>query len=190
MDQKRRDKKEIREKMLEKRNSLSAREQARLARQIAERVLATDIYRESSCICAYQAFRGEVSCQDIIRQAYADGKKVYVPVTDAAVREMQFCRIVEHTAWRKGAYGIMEPVHDKNTEKLTDAALVLMPGLAFDEKRHRLGYGGGYYDKFFARRRDCGKIALCYDFQIVEGELPFESHDILPDYIVTECRIL
>lgn len=183
-------KKEIRERMSEKRNRLSLKEQTRLSKQIAERVVQTDIYAKWDCICVYQAFRGEVSCEYIIKEAWLDNKKVYVPVTDADTKEIQFYYITEHTFWKEGAYGIMEPVIDEASEMLKTSSLIFMPGLAFDKQHHRLGYGGGYYDKYLASHRDCVTMALCYDFQILEEELPYEAHDILPDYIMTECRKL
>lgn len=183
-------KKEIREYMSVRRNSLSLEEVEKKSARIAENVIQSDLYKNCENLCVYQAFRNEVSCADIIKQAFGEHKKVYVPVTDIQKKEIIFYNITVQTVWKTGAYGIMEPVLLKTSDALSAPALILMPGLAFDKTHHRLGYGGGYYDKYLACHKDCDTIALCYDFQITEDELPYEEHDILPDQIITEYRVL
>lgn len=181
---------QIRKDMLARRSLLTEKEIADYSAAIARRIFESRIYKECSNICIYQAFRNEVSCADILTRVLQDGKNVYVPVTDMEQKEMEFYRITEHTEWKTGAYGIKEPVFNEETTALAGKALILMPGLVFDHNRHRIGYGGGYYDRYLKQHPEHITAALCYDFQIVEEELPFEEHDILPDYIVTEREIL
>lgn len=179
-------KKQLRKQMLAKREALSVAEQQRYSEQIARQLCSADIYGKYDNICIYQAFRGEVVCDTIRENAWRDGKTVYVPVSDAATKTMNFCKITKETVWKTGAYGILEPVITEECEWLQQPALVLMPGLVFDLQKHRIGYGGGYYDKYLAQHTIHTTIALCYRFQILTDALPFEEFDVLPDYIVTE----
>ena len=183
------DKKIIRKKMLAMRNALSPEDVAVYSEQIAKLVTSSVEYMNCKHICVYQAFRNEVSCDSIISKAFSDDKQVYVPVTDMETKTMEFYQITPETIWKEGNYGILEPVLAKDSLILQEPAVILMPGLAFDHNKHRLGYGGGYYDKYLAVHKEHVTMALCYDFQIVD-ELPREEHDILPDYIVTEQGML
>ncbi|MCM1500543.1 MAG: 5-formyltetrahydrofolate cyclo-ligase [Clostridium sp.] len=184
------DKKILRRHMLEKRKQLTEEEVRVRSAQIAGHLMRHMMYKECMHICIYQAFRNEVSCDEIKALAFADKKAVYVPVTDIAKKTMEFYRITANTDWKPGAYGIMEPVIHADTPVLEEAALILMPGLAFDREKHRLGYGGGYYDRYLNLHRHHKTAALGYRFQLTDEQLPVEHHDIIPDYIVTEDGIL
>ncbi len=182
------DKKILRKKMREIRDALTNEDMDARSRQIAEQLLQSSIYKECTHICVYEAFRNEVSCKYITEQALQDGKYVYLPVTDNTTKTMDFYQISEDTIYREGNYGIREPELNENSKTLQQKALILMPGLAFDRNKNRLGYGGGYYDKYLSLHHEHITAALCYNFQIVD-ELPYEEHDILPDYIVTESEM-
>ena len=185
-------KKILRKELTDKRNSLSAREVKQRSGIICYHVLQSEIYKNSKGVCVYQAFRNEVICDDIIEQAYSDGKKVYVPVVDADSKTMEFYEINEDTEWTEDSYGIKEPVIKDGMVKLSpeDNVVVIMPGLVFDKNRHRIGYGGGYYDKYLSDNKVYKTMALCYTFQVVDDELPCDDNDVLPDYIVTEDGIM
>lgn len=182
-------KKQIREEMLAKRNALSVQEQYLISEQISMQIINSPLYDNFQYICTYQAFRGEVFCDKVKMQAFSDGKQVYVPVTDRNRKCITFYQIDEYTSYTQGAYGIMEPVIGKDSRTLSAPALILMPGLAFDRKKHRIGYGGGYYDRYLAEHMEHKTAALCFEFQVLKEDLPYEEHDILPDYIVTEKGI-
>lgn len=182
------DKKILRKQMQEIRDALTMEDVDICSKQIAEQLLHSSLYKECTHICVYDAFRNEVSCEYITTKALQDGKCVYLPVTDEASKTMEFYQITEDTIYREGNYGIREPEFDEKSKILQDKALILMPGLAFDQNKHRLGYGGGYYDKYLSLHKEHITVALCYNFQIVD-ELPYEKHDILPDYIVAESEI-
>lgn len=180
------DKAALRNQMSEKRNQLTAEEIKNYSIKITQQVINNNLYNECANICIYQAFRNEVSCEYIMEQALSDGKKVFVPVSDSMSKTMEFYQVTKNTRWKNGAYGIKEPVLEPETGFLKEKAFILMPGLVFDRKRHRIGYGGGYYDKYLSVYREHITAALCYSFQITEENLPWEEHDILPDYIFTE----
>lgn len=174
--------------MQDMRSRLSERQILEYEAQISEQVLQSTPYGENDHICIYQAFRNEVPCDRIMKQAFASGKHVYVPVTDPVAKTMEFYKITPRTEWNEGAYGILEP---KGAQcPLENRALILMPGLVYDRNRHRIGYGGGYYDRYLAAHPEHVTMALCYPFQITDEELPYEPHDILPDYIVLPNRII
>lgn len=182
-------KKTIREEMLAKRNALSDAERLLRSEQIAMQVIQSPLYDAFLHICIYQAFRGEVICDTICVDAFHQKKQVYAPVTDMETKSISFYPIQEATRYQTGAYGILEPCIEKESPVLSEPALILMPGLAFDRNRHRIGYGGGYYDRYLAAHPEHKTAALCFDFQVIDGSLPYEEHDILPDYVVTEQGI-
>lgn len=110
----------------------------------------------------------------------ADGKRVAVPKVYGD--EMRFIYMTDLSLTEKSDMGIPEPVADGPIGD-DPTALVLMPGLAFTEKGDRMGYGGGYYDKFLAGEPNHPTVALCYEFQMVE-ELPTQDHDIPVDLVL------
>lgn len=186
------DKKCIREELTEKRNNLTPHEVSQRSGIICNHLLNSEFYKNAGNICVYEAFRNEVDCEDIVSQAYEDGKRVYVPVVDADNETMEFYEITSDTEWTEGHYGIQEPVITKVSNRLSseEASLIIMPGLAFDKNKHRIGYGGGYYDKYLAEHDGNTKVALCYSFQVIASELPYDEQDVIPDYIVTEDGII
>lgn len=143
-------------------------------------------------ICVYIAFSNEVSCEKIINTALKDNKHVFVPVVDINTKTMEFYQINMNTKWNNNKYGIKEPVIKADTEKLNPMiqALCLMPGVAFDKDKHRIGYGGGYYDKYLSDKDNYITMALCYDFQIIDTDIPINELDISPQYIATEEGIM
>lgn len=185
-------KKQIRKELKEKRNVLSDREVRQRSGIICYHLLQSDEYKNVSSVCVYRAFRNEVSCDDIIEQAYEDGKKVYVPVVDKDKGTMDFYEITKDTEWTDDSYGIKEPVIDDTSIKLgpEDKALIVMPGLAFDKNKHRIGYGGGFYDRYLAKYPGHTTMALCYSFQIVDAKLPYDEQDVLPHFIVSEDGVI
>ena len=162
------------------------------SQNLLEQLVEHPAYQEAESLYAYLSYNQEVRTAPIIRRAMADGKRVAVPKVDEG--EMKFLWLTEESAVSDGYKGIPEP---ENGEEATDeTALVLMPGLLFDSMGNRMGYGGGFYDRFLSKEKH-PTLALCYDFQFVEY-LETESHDIpvktvlhasttLPDETESEC---
>ncbi len=180
----------LRRQMLEKRNGLSDKEVVVLSNRISNQLFRMEMFKKSMHICIYQAFRNEVSCTFICQEAYRLNKHVYTPVTDLTAKEISFYEVFPDTEWITGAYGIKEPKPGFHGTRLSQPALILMPGLMFDKNKNRIGYGGGYYDKYLAHHTEHTTIALCYHFQIVPFVLPYEEYDKIPDYIITESGII
>ena len=135
---------------------------------------ATESYRNAKALYGYMSYNQEVRTLPILEQALKDGKRVAIPKCYGP--EMRFIWIEDLTQVEKSSFGIPEPIAD--TPVADDkTALVLMPGMAFDPQGRRIGYGGGYYDKFLAAEPEHPTVALCFDFQMVE-QLPVEEFDV------------
>lgn len=141
---------------------------------LAQMFFQTEQYRTAGSIYCYLSYNQEVRTLPILRQAQHDGKRVAVPKCYG--EDMRFIWLTDLDAVQKNTRGIPEPIAD---EPLADdeTALVLMPGIAFDQTGRRIGYGGGFYDKFLSRERNHPTIALCYDFQLFD-RLETEEYDI------------
>ena len=137
-------------------------------------------YNEAKTIYGYLPYNQEVRTVPILEQAIADGKRVAVPKVYGD--EMRFIYLDDLTAVAESDMGIPEPVCDDPVAKDT-TALVLMPGVAFDKEGHRIGYGGGFYDKFLAAEPNHPTVALCYDFQVLP-KLETEEFDIPVDAVI------
>lgn len=177
-------KKEIRKEILAKRRAMPAEQVSELSEKICERVRSTDLYREAASLCVYMPINNEVEADRLIGPALEDGKKVYIPKVTGD--EMVFNAYDEEKMIEDGPFHIRESESEDVLEP-DERTLIIMPGSVFDPQRHRIGYGGGYYDKYLSRYPACRTIAVCFDFQIVD-ELPAEAHDMLPEMIVSECR--
>ena len=140
----------------------------------------SESYKKAKSIYGYLPYNQEVRTVAMLEQAIRDGKRVAVPKCYGD--EMRFIWMEDLSKVEKGYAGIPEPVEDGPVAD-DPTALVLMPGLAFDKEGHRIGYGGGFYDKFLAEEPEHPTIALCYTFQVV-NELPTEEFDIPVDQVL------
>ena len=153
-------------------------------------LLETEEYREAETLFVYVDCKHETETSDLIRRAWADGKSVAVP--RVLGQEMKFFYIHSlETDLEDGYFGIREPYEKEPADEAADrpGSLMVMPGVAFDEARHRIGYGGGFYDRYLEAHPGLDTIALAFEFQVKE-EVPFEPFDILPGKIVTEKRVI
>ena len=174
------DKKELRKKIREQKRAMTPLQIESASQKLAELFLKTEQYRHAKTLYGYLPYNQEVRTVPILEQALADGKKVAVPKIYGD--EMRFIYLPDLSQVEKGYSGIPEPVAD-GPEGDDPTALVLMPGIAFDKEGHRIGYGGGFYDKFLAKEPGHPTVALCYDFQVVK-ELPTEEFDIPVDLVL------
>ena len=185
-------KQRVREEALVSRKAISTEELVKKSKVIEEKLLSTELYKNANVIMAYVDFRNEVQTEKIIKAAIADGKRVVIPISVVATRQLILSEIINYDIeLESGAYGILEPRTEYIREVDPDLVdLVLIPGVAFDERGFRVGYGGGYYDRFLNRvRPDATKIALAVEVQMVEHAFE-DSHDVPVDMIITEDRTL
>lgn len=181
----------IRRKLLLKRNNLSAASRRAKSRRIAENLKKLSEYRKAETVMFYITHGTEVGTEHLIEDALKDGKTVALPVADTKRRKLcaaKICSINDDCG--PGAYGIREPKHSTCkpvSHKKID--MVIVPGIAFDEKGYRIGYGKGYYDGWLTNFPAPKIVALAYDFQLV-GQLPKDSHDKRMGTIITETRTI
>ena len=174
-------KEEVRKVICGYRMSLSDESAVMKSITISEKLLQMEEYKRANSVYCYIDFRNEVKTKPIIRRALSDGKKVAVPRVENGC--MEFYYFEGYDTLQPGTYGVLEPV---GGVLATDTdALFIMPGVAFDRENHRIGYGGGYYDRYLERPNQRFKIALAYQFQVFQ-QIPFERFDIQPDLILTE----
>ncbi|MBQ3491773.1 MAG: 5-formyltetrahydrofolate cyclo-ligase [Oscillospiraceae bacterium] len=174
------DKVALRRQIREKKRAMTGEEILRRSQMLAEKFLATEVYRNAKSLYGYLPYNQEVNTLPILEQAQRDGKRVAVPKVYGDT--MRFLWLDDLSKVEKGYAGIPEPIADE-PEADDTTALVLMPGMAFNAEGHRIGYGGGYYDKFLAAERDHPTLALCYDFQMLEY-LETEEFDIPVDLVL------
>lgn len=176
-------KSELRPIMKMKRQEMSAETAAEKSRLICGIVSDSEIYKSAEFIAVYMALKNEVSVKYIADKAFADGKRVCVPVTCG--EDIYLSEIYVGDEFVTGNFGIKEP---KIKRKTNEADLIFVPGLAFSEKGERLGWGGGYYDRLTASATAVN-VGICYEMQI-RNDIETESHDRKMDYIVTESGLI
>ena len=174
------DKKALRSQIRAQKRAMSEEEIVRASERLGELFLASEAYRQARTIYGYLPYNQEVRTVPMLERALRDGKRVAVPKVYGD--EMRFIYMDDLSAVEKGYAGIPEPVADGPVADDT-TALVLMPGLAFDPKGNRMGYGGGFYDRFLAQEPAHPTVALCYEFQMVE-QLPTEEFDVPVDLVL------
>ena len=144
---------------------------------------------QSGVVFTYISFKDEVDTSKLICCLIGIGKTVAVPVCKSD-GIMEAYEIKGTDGLIKNRYGISEPdIHKSVLVPKNSIDTIIVPGLAFDKNGFRLGYGGGYYDRYLSEHPQCRTMAVCHDLQIVD-DLPAEEHDIRPDAIVSEEQIL
>ena len=173
-------KKELRQSIRARKRAMTMEEIEAKSAKLAELFLASDAYRNARTIYGYMPYNQEVRTVPMLEQALRDGKRVAIPKCYGD--EMRFIFMEDLSRVEKGYANIPEPIEDTPIAD-DETALVLMPGLAFDPQGHRIGYGGGFYDKFLAGEPGHSTLALCYDFQMLPV-LETEEFDIPVDTVL------
>ena len=174
------DKKELRRTIRERKRAMTEEEIVSRSEKLGEQFIQSEAYKNAKTIYGYLPYNQEVRTVPMLEQAHKDGKRVAVPKVYGD--EMRFLYLDDLTQIAKGYAGIPEPIADGPVAD-DETALVLMPGLAFDPAGHRIGYGGGFYDKFLAAEPNHPTLALCYEFQMLP-KLETEEHDIPVDTVL------
>lgn len=179
---------EIRKYIKEMKKNLSKEEIRIRSNRIAKKLYAKPFYKQAECIYLYVSYNQEIDTVEIIKRILEDKKRVAVP--KVADKNMEFHEITSLDQLSEGAFGILEPTVNKpvsDNPEWASSNLMIIPGLAFDKNGNRIGYGGGYYDRYLHKYPDrIGlKIALAYDFQVLEY-IDTESYDEKIDGIITD----
>lgn len=174
------DKKELRRRIREQKRAMTADQIEAASRRLGELFAQTPEYQNAKTIYGYLPYNQEVRTVPMLERALAEGKKVAVPKVCGDT--MKFIYMDDLSRVELGYAGIPEPVADGPVAE-DKTALVLMPGMAFTKQGDRMGYGGGFYDKFLADEPDHPTVALCYGFQMVDT-LPTAEYDIPVDCVL------
>lgn len=180
-------KQEAREQMKKLRRELSSEEREEKNQLIVQHLMQMEAMKNQSYFFPFVSYGTEVDTIRIIEKVLQEGRmKVAVPRVKE--KEMDFYQIASMKELSKGYQGILEPV--TQTRILAAEGVMLLPGLAFDKKKNRVGYGGGYYDRYLKRcqKENMITIALAFDFQIVD-RIEAECFDVRPQWIVTDRGI-
>lgn len=176
---------EVRKRALAARRALSKKQRAEYSKKIAARLFQTEIYKSSEHIMCYAAYNCEVETDEICRRILADGKKLYLPRC-IEKGKMLACRVEKLNGLRTGMYGIPEPAGEGVDADILE--LVIVPASAFDRNMNRMGYGGGYYDRFLPVT-GAKRCALAFSSQEVQ-KAGFEATDAQMDMIITEREMI
>ena len=173
-------KQELRKSIRALKRAMTEEQIVEKSRRLGELFLASEAYKNAKTVYGYLPYNQEVRTVAMLEQAMRDGKRVAVPKCYGD--EMRFIFMDDLSKVENGYANIPEPIAD---EPIADdeTALVLMPGMAFDPHGHRIGYGGGFYDKFLEAEPNHPTLALCYAFQMLP-HLETEAHDIPVDYVL------
>ena len=174
-------KKEIRHRILCLRKEMDPLLWQKATKEITEKIIRHPRFLEETDIYCYVNYNGEAGTEQILEEAWKLGKRVWLPKVEG--KEMDFYLAESREELMPGAYGILEPSSEVKADG--KEGLMIMPGVAFDAKRHRLGYGGGFYDKYLEKHPELYVVAIAFDYQICP-EIPNEKYDILPQKVVTE----
>ncbi len=184
------EKNEIRKSIKDLKKHLPESDQKGYSERILEQLYNIPEFKKCKMIFSYVSFNQEVITTSLIKTAFEHGKKTAVPkITNEG---MKFFFINSFEDLKPGVLGILEPTtKEEAIPAPLEENLVIVPGLAFDEHKNRIGYGKGYYDSFFAKYQSYPliKIALAYDFQILK-KVPADDFDIKVDSIITQCGII
>ncbi len=185
--------KNIRKEKLSLRDTLSQKELSSKSSDIIHKITRLKEIVLSQNIFVYVSFRSEVITYELIEMFLSQKKTVFVPLTLPVDKRMVAVQISDIKKDLVPGYcGILEPKKElmekfKDTSKKIDS--VIVPGSVFDERGGRLGYGGGYYDKFLSAIPEVTRVGLAFELQIIK-KISLQKHDEILDYTITEKRII
>ena len=182
----------LKQEISKKRKYLAKEEGKEKSEKIKENFFALDEFKKSKNIMFYVSFNSEVSTIEIIKELLIKKEKnVIVPFVQKNNPILQLSELRNVNELAAKTFGILEPKEDYIREfSYKNLDLIILPGIVFDQNRHRIGYGYGYYDRFLKKLdKSTIKIGFAFDFQLVE-KIPEERHDVPVDIVITEERVL
>ena len=182
---------EIRQDVLRSRMSMPSGQVEKKSRIIMEKIMSSDVYRKARSLMVYVDFRNEVGTASLIVRALEEGKRVSVPITGIKEKKLTPSELLDYPGdLEPGAWGILEPGKDCiRPVHPGDLDMVVVPGVAFDPAGNRLGYGGGFYDRFLpGTRPGIVYLAPAFEIQMVDNVFPGPL-DVPVHIVITEERI-
>lgn len=194
-----------RKKGKQERERLSKTQLERISISIQQQLFTLEEWETCKQVLCFVSQANEIQTYPIMKQAWATGKEVYVPKVDSDQQCMQFFRIHTMKELNLGAFGILEPSSspdrawldrgiDSPFNETSHTSLLIVPGLVFDSLGYRIGYGGGYYDRFMQKHMDVPTIIsvglIMHDLLVTDSQLPAEEYDQRVDYVITENKVI
>ncbi|MFW2489532.1 5-formyltetrahydrofolate cyclo-ligase [Clostridium chromiireducens] len=188
------DKKTLRKEILTKRKDIDNVEKEKMDKKILNKFYESKFYKDSTNIFVYISYDSEIDTRLIINKALKDNKKIYVPRTEFETRIMDAVEIKSFDNLIKSNYGILEPSKNEPCINPNELDLIVVPGVAFDRNGGRMGYGAGFYDRYFKKITKDNieriiKLALAYNFQVLD-KVPMNEQDVPVDFIITEKEFI
>lgn len=188
------DKKELRKEILNRRKNIDKTEKVLMDKSIADKFYKSSYYKDAEKIFIYVSFDSEIDTKEMINKALSENKEIYVPRTDLKTKNMDAVQILSLSELVENSYGILEPELDKPHINPNELDLIVVPGVAFDRNFGRIGYGAGFYDRYFKKISDenvhrITKLVLAYDLQVID-KVPMNEMDMPIDYIITEKEFI
>ena len=194
-------KEKVRKKAVETRDSIDEESRQQKSEEIAKKILEADWFKEADIVLSYHAFRSEVEVDALNRAVLTQGKKLYLPKTYVKEKQIRFFEITDLSKLKRGYQKIWEPTGEEpefsfeTVKEEQKKVLMIMPGPAYDARGYRMGYGGGYYDRYLnAHEAEWKMIDFMTVFAAFSEQkmilIPGERCDVKPDVIVTEKEIM
>jgi 5-formyltetrahydrofolate cyclo-ligase len=179
-------KKSLRQEIFRRRKALDAESYWARSRAVMRRLLDNGFFDRIGSVHLYYSINSEVNTFELIEEFWRRDIRVVMPRTDLKNRKLDNYPITSFDQLEPTTFNLLEPKQSLPLHE-GDCDLILVPGLVFDHNLNRIGYGGGFYDRFLSRSSG-RKVGIAYDFQVRES-IPSEPHDIKMDQIVTDARI-
>lgn len=184
-------KERIRKEIINKRDLLKPHIVSAKSQTIFQYLVGMQIFEKSHSIFTYLNFKTEVKTNKIIDYSLKSGKDVFIPMCNTAIKELVVCKMDSWENLEQSKFGILEPkIENIKIGNREDIDLAIVPGVVFDRIGNRIGYGAGYYDKFFSSlKNDICKVGICYSFQVMDS-ITVSPYDVPVDYLITEKEII
>ncbi len=182
-------KEELRKRLAAVRRTLSAETRRARAEAMCRQLSAFDAYASAKVIAGYAALRFEPDPASLLERAHHEGKVVGLPRVVAGTSDLTLHEVTPDTPLEESGFAVREPPVDAPQLDLRRVDLVLVPGLAFDARGYRLGFGKGFYDRFLPRLPNATRVGLAFELSLLV-EVPNAAHDAPVDWIVTDRRVI
>lgn len=183
-------KRQVRNQAMLSRKVIDKKSREEKSAQIFARLKEEEAVKNAKRVMVYVNFQEEVETRDLMEYLWGQGVELAVPITDPVTRSMQASLVESFADLVPGNFGVLEPSKWATKIIIPDTIdLVIVPGLAFDRQGGRIGYGAGYYDRFFAQVPEADLIALAFAEQMIDW-VPMEDHDRYLPKIVTDQEVI
>ncbi|EKQ52250.1 MULTISPECIES: 5-formyltetrahydrofolate cyclo-ligase [unclassified Clostridium] len=187
-------KKALRKEILIKRKNMNTTEKEKMDKMISDQLYESRYYKEATNIFIYISYDSEIDTKSIICKALKDNKRIYIPRTEFETRIMDAVEIKSFDNLIETNYGLLEPSKKDPHINPNELDLIVVPGVAFDRNGGRMGYGAGFYDRFFKKIngdniKKITKLALAYSLQVLD-KVPMSEQDVPVDFIITEKEFI